>query len=636
VNRKQRRAAQGGDSSEIQSLLLKGVEEHRQGRLREAEAIYKRVLARQPKNADALHLAGVAAHQSGRHARAVDLIGKALALNEAVPLYHNNRGLALCALGREAEAVPHFERVVALASDNPEGWVNLGNALDAAGRAEEAQRAGDRALALDADRADAHTLIGGLYARGGDLIAAGRHFERAAALAPDDPVMHANLGNLRAREGDTDSAIAAFRRAAALNAGDAESRIRLGGLLRHAHRPDEAIEALRAGLALNADHVRGWAALAGMLEETGALHEAETAYRRVVALDPEAADAHNDLGNVLRALGRDADAVPCFDAALAARPGLEDAMTNRGIARLALGRFRDGWRDCARRRSTARLRHRLAQDTLPESLAGKRLMVHRDQGLGDEIFFLRFVRALKARGAWIAYRSQSKVAGMVARLDFLDMVIDEGGAGDAAPLPPDIDAEISAGDLPMMLGMETVDDIPPSIAIPLAEGLEDEMRAQLEAAGPPPWIGVTWRAGQQKRDRLSKVAPLEGIAAAIRGTNATLVALQRDPAQDEIGRLEAVAGRPVLDATALNADLERMLALVGLLDDYVCVSNTNVHLRAARGRTSRVLVPLPADYRWMAAGAESPWFPGSPVYREDAAEGWGPALAALSRDMGRG
>ena len=57
------------------------------------------------------------------------------------------------------------------------------------------------------------------------------------------------------------------------------------------------------------------------------------------------------------------------------------------------------------------------------------------------------------------------------------------------------------------------------------------------------------------------------------------------------------------------------------------------HLRAARGRTSRVLVPLPGEFRWEAAGSASPWFEGSAVYRETAEDGWDAALAALRRDL---
>ncbi len=85
--------------------------------------------------------------------------------------------------------------------------------------------------------------------------------------------------------------------------------------------------------------------------------------------------------------------------------------------------------------------------------------------------------------------------------------------------------------------------------------------------------------------------------------------------------------------TSLNDDLEDMLAVLALMDEYVTVSNTNVHLRAGAGRTSRVLVPNPPEYRWMAEGTESPWFPGCKLYRQKVDGAWDEALAALARDL---
>src|SRR5262249_16846668 len=97
----------------------------------------------------------------------------------------------------------------------------------------------------------------------------------------------------------------------------------------------------------------------------------------------------------------------------------------------------------------------------------------------------------------------------------------------------------------------------------------------------------------------------------------------------------ALSGRTLQDFSHLNDDLEGMLALLALLDDYVGVSNTNTHLRAAAGKTGRVLVPCPAEWRWMNAGGESPWFPGFRVYRQDFNGSWEKAFRELSDDLQR-
>jgi len=83
----------------------------------------------------------------------------------------------------------------------------------------------------------------------------------------------------------------------------------------------------------------------------------------------------------------------------------------------------------------------------------------------------------------------------------------------------------------------------------------------------------------------------------------------------------------------LNEDLEAMLALLALIDDYVGVSNTNMHLCAGAGRTARVLLPRPAEWRWMISGNESPWFPGFRVYRQSPVGDWGLAFDRLAQDL---
>jgi cephalosporin hydroxylase/SAM-dependent methyltransferase len=148
-------------------------------------------------------------------------------------------------------------------------------------------------------------------------------------------------------------------------------------------------------------------------------------------------------------------------------------------------------------------------------------------------------------------------------------------------------------------------------------------------------IGLTWRAGHfNKPDgALFKETPLEAIALLLRDLDVEILCLQRQPAQDELDTLERILERPVADFSSLNQDLESMLALLDELDDYVAVSNTNVHLRAGLGKTARVLVPFPADYRWMASGDESPWFRGFRIYRQAVGGSWDNALATLQTDL---
>jgi hypothetical protein len=83
----------------------------------------------------------------------------------------------------------------------------------------------------------------------------------------------------------------------------------------------------------------------------------------------------------------------------------------------------------------------------------------------------------------------------------------------------------------------------------------------------------------------------------------------------------------------VNEDLREALAVLAALDEYVAVSNTNVHLLAGVGRHARVLVPCPPEWRWMRTGDASPWFPGFSVYRQPASRDWTEPLRLLRADL---
>jgi hypothetical protein len=178
-------------------------------------------------------------------------------------------------------------------------------------------------------------------------------------------------------------------------------------------------------------------------------------------------------------------------------------------------------------------------------------------------------------------------------------------------------------------------DVPPPLKLsPLPERVA-AIRARLAACGPPPYTALTWRAGVAAGARiysLTKDIPLDDFARVAAAAPGTLVAVQRNPEAGEVARLSNLAGRPVHDFSDTNADLEDALALMACLDDYVGVSNTNIHLLAGAGGHARMLVPSPPEWRWLAQGEESPWFGGFPVFRQQPDGKWEGALATILRD----
>jgi predicted O-linked N-acetylglucosamine transferase (SPINDLY family) len=167
------------------ALFQQGLALHQQGRLVEAEALYRQVLERDPKNFGALHLTGLIHYQRGAFGDAADWIGRALAVNPASPEAHSNLGLALLDLKRPEEALAAHERSLKLRPDVPDSLNNRANALQALNRPAEALADYDRALKLRPDFALAHANRGNALRALGRLEEAVASYDRALQLAPN-------------------------------------------------------------------------------------------------------------------------------------------------------------------------------------------------------------------------------------------------------------------------------------------------------------------------------------------------------------------------------------------------------------------------------------------------------------------
>jgi tetratricopeptide (TPR) repeat protein len=364
------------------------------------------------------------------------------------------------------------------------------------------------------------------------------------------------------------------------------------------------------------------------------LDEAEAALRRALRLAPAYAEALNNLGLVLRARGDFAGAEDAARRAIAAAPHLDAARLNLAYALLPQGRFAEAW-PAHDHRSDARVNLRDPHnpgivphvERLPASDAP--LVLHGEQGLGDTLFFLRFAPELRRRGHRLAFWGDPRLRPLLERAGLFEHFLAAGA------VPAEGLAVAWVGDLPRMLGASEPAAFPPPLALAGDPERRASLRAHLARLGPPPFIGLTWRAGLERKGRiaLSKAISVEALAAALAGLRGTFVSMQRQPAPGEIAAFSARLDAALHDGAVLNDRLEDALVAVEALDEYVAVSNTNVHLRAGAGRGTRVLVPWPPEWRWSGEGDASPWFPGSPVYRQLREGDWSPALRRLRCDL---
>ena len=463
--------------------------------------------------------------------------------------------------------------------------------------------------------------------RAGHLEEAAAHYRRVLGERPDHARALHLRGDLTLAQGRLGEAEGDYSRLLALQPGRADVWHALGLARQNDGQPEAAAEAYGRAIGIDPHHAESHNNMGVALHQLGRAAAAAASYRQAVALDPGYAAAFANLGITLKVLGDYEDAVASLDRAIAILPHYPIARYSRAILNLSLGRHQEAWPDYLWRHGVDRGAVPLPTGPLRGDLAGRRFRVQRDQGLGDEIFFMRHLRILASAGAEVSYESHPKIAGMIGRLPFISRILEPGEADGEA------EASLTIGDLPFLLSASLGAAVPPPVALVPDPARVAALAGRLESCGPAPRIGVTWRAGSPGPETLDKQVPLDRLAHALTPTPATVLALQRHPGPGEVDALSRALGRPVADLTAVNDDLEDMLALMTLVEDYVAVSNTNLHLHAGRGKCCRVLVPNPPEFRWMTSGTESSWFPNFIIYRQRVDGDWGDALEALASGL---
>jgi hypothetical protein len=409
----------------------------------------------------------------------------------------------------------------------------------------------------------------------------------------------------------------------------ARANMVIGIARREEGRLEESLFALERAATRGGDDYAVFHELGLTQQALGRFGPARSSFLRAAALRPRFAPAHQAAAMACVALADFGTAEREYAFAVAAAP--DDASLAQKLAQVQLlrGRLEAGWRSYARRfhrrQYEALFARQGARYEVPslDQLAGRRVMVLGEQGLGDNLFFLRYAAALGAVGAQAEYVGDARLHSLVARTGLFTRL-----HPGSTPVALEGAVPVLLGDLPQ-LDPALAASCPPSPAIaPRPEALE-RMRERLARAGPPPWTGVTWRAGvAPETGGLAKQLAPDLLFGALRAQAGTVVSLQRSPLEGELARASSALGRAVHDLEAVNADLEDALAVVALLHRHVAVSNTNIHLAAAAGASADVLVQFPPEWRWGLEGS-SPWFPAMRTFRQSATGEWRAALEAL-------
>ena len=350
-------------------------------------------------------------------------------------------------------------------------------------------------------------------------------------------------------------------------------------------------------------------------------------YEQATTLDPLYVEAHNNLGNALVKLFQHEEALASYDQALTLDPAYVEAYWNKALALLQMGRFSEGW--VLHESRWAKPSFQPIVRNFPQpiwdgsfSVAGKTLLLHAEQGLGDTLQFVRYVDMVRALGARLVVEVQAPLVPLLEGLEGVTLV----KQGD--PLPP-FECHCPLMSLPLAF-QTTLSSIPS--AVPYLKPSPEKERFWAEKLGPTSQmrVGLVWSGDpRHQNDKQRSMALSELMAALPPGFE--YVSLQ-----SEIRESDSQAfndnDRLVHFGSELK-DFSDTAALCAQMDVVVCVDTSVAHLSGALGKPTFLMLPYNPDWRWLLERTDSPWYPTMQLYRQAQLGSWHSVLQNLSSDL---
>lgn len=566
-----------------------------------------------------------------------DLVGAVVGFQEVIAAdarhtpAHYHLGLSLHQLGRTDEGITHYRALLKQHPDYLDAWINLGDLCGKGGEPESAIAAWQQALRLDPESVLVLNNLGVTCRDGGHQHEALAYFRQAVSIEPDRPDLWVWIGNLALGLKKFGQAEQAYRQALRLNPGDAQIHNNLAVVLGNLGRETESIAQYRQTLVCDPNLADGLNNLALALHKQHQSDEAESLLRHCIVQHPDYALGWANLGMVLQGIGKLDEAVQVIDRALALTPNQSGWLWNQTLAYLTLGNFERGWQGFEARYAPERNDPNFTDPKLPfpmwggESLVGKRILLVKEQGFGDQIQCLRFAKDVKAQGAtcvgiWV----HPALVGIVATTPGIDEVTIEAPTAGydywAYLMSLPVRCQASFDSLP--------GPMPYLYANPAKQGAVQQ-RIDAFAQGRLR-IAINWAGNPSHPNDRNRSLALASLNPWFALQGIAWISLQKDRGPEADAWITQGVLLPLGDEIQ---DFSDTAAIIAAVDRVVTIDSAVAHLAGALNAPTWLLLPENADYRWMRERTDTPWYPAVQLWRQPKLGDWTPVIARITQQL---
>ena len=368
-----------------------------------------------------------------------------------------------------------------------------------------------------------------------------------------------------------------------------------------------------------------WVYLGISLNDQGRFEEALAAYERALRLSPGSTSALTNSGLTLAMLGQHEKALENHKKAIEIDPEFARGHTNLGIQQLRMGNTEAGWRNYQWRTKTAIFSP--PSCTAPfwkgEDLLNKHLLIHGEQGLGDEVQTARYVRDVTKLAGTVTLSADRKLVPLFRRSLQNCTIVERGSK------LPSVDYQICSFSLPQHFGVGFTG------AYLQGDPLDqtDWLTAMTQLPGLK--IGLNWTGNVQNPMNALRTFPLRGLIEYLPG-EISLVSLQAVHGTAALSKLSdpVQIHQPLVSKGGDKPrSIDEMASVIRGLDLVITCDSLCAHLAAALGVETWLLLAKVPDWRWGLSSNSSEWYDHIKLYRQKTRGQWSEVFARIGKDV---
>ena len=572
---------------------------------------------------------------------------------------HYNLGFCYQQLKLFKQSIEHYKTAVSLNHNHINAHINLGYIYSEQRDFQKAEESLKSALKISPNSASLLNNLGNIYYRSERYEDSESFYNAAISLQPTNADYYFNLGKAYKKEGRLEMALQNFYSAIENDENNIDSLREIGLIYTRLDEFEKAEDYYSRILKIKNNDVQTYYDLGYCLQLGKHFDRALQFYQKALDIEPDNEKVKFYINNIIQKAGKDQnpelletkiddkiksitfnnigiarieqgmidEAIGYFDHAIELNNEFVEARYNKSHALLLKGDFENGWKEYEWRKKRKEFKSIIQEgpELINQDVSGKRILVYTEQGLGDSIQFVRYLKLLKENNAYVIFGGDLRLKLMFSQYEYIDEFIYK---SNDEKIDVNYDYQIALMSLPLYFKTDMsnipAENVYMKTPVEFLEKWKNLIPQNDELTIGIVWAGSKNHTGDKKRScKLKDFMPIFSIE------GVRVYSLQKGNGLTQINDY----GSNLINLDSKIEDFADTAAAINLLDLVITVDTSVAHLAGSLGKPVWLLLPYLPDWRWLLNVTYSLWYPTMKLFRQKKPGDWESVFSKVTKTL---